>query len=200
MKQIHLLLVCTWRHDGGQVQKYVYPLGTKLCSNVNSLKYFSCIHHFHGDHNAPYLPPNFVITIVFNFSLAFSRPLDSFLLAEAGTKVKREETGERKGLFPPPPPLPTSRDYIFTCLTFTRHPHYLRAWNRLLSLTSTVIPGEIGYNGCVKFGGRGGKQGVIASRWKWTYFVTVLETGSVLSRIALALWDCMFPAQTRANQ
>ena len=185
MKHIHLLLVCTWRHYGnnvgGQEQKYFYPLGTKHYSNTNSLKYFYCIHHFYRDHDAPCSPPNFCTTIVFNFSLACSRLLDSSLLAEAGTKIKREENWREKRLFPATT-FPTSRDYIFTCLTVTRHPHYLRAW---------------------------GKQGASRSRWKWSpchvvckprigYFVIVLETGSVLSWIVL--WDCMFPAQPRGNQ
>ena len=109
MKHIHLLLVCNWRHYGnhvgGQEQKYFYSLGTKLYSNTNSLKYFYCIHHFYRDHDAPCSPPNFCTTIVFNFSLACSRLLDSSLLAEAGTKVKREENWGEKGLFPATTPL-----------------------------------------------------------------------------------------------
>ena len=92
-------------HVGGQEQKYFYPLGTKLYSNTNSLKYFYCIHHFHQDHNGPCSPPNFCTTIVFNFSLACSRLLESSLLAEAGTKIKREENWGEKGLFPVTTPL-----------------------------------------------------------------------------------------------
>ena len=33
--------------------------------------------------------------------------------------------------FPPPPPFPSSRPHIFACLSLSRHPYYLRAWNKL---------------------------------------------------------------------
>ena len=52
----------------------------------------------------------------------------------ANAKIKREETGEGKGGSPfHHRPFPADHALIFSqCLSLSRHPHYLRTWDRLV--------------------------------------------------------------------
>ena len=70
------------------------------------------------------------------------------IVGSAKLRMKREHENKTGGNWREEdrqrPLFPRSRAYIFGCLTLTRHPYYLRAWNRLTHMVQRrTHPGKI---------------------------------------------------------
>ena len=87
-----------------------------------------------------YLRLNHIPFRLIEENFACSRLRDS-QVCESEKAWTRNKTRRR----PQPPAFPRSRANIFTCVSLTRHPYYMRAWNRP---NRTVLVGKVAFIYC----------------------------------------------------
>ena len=84
----------------------------------------------HPDNDCPWAKRPDIRTQTYTYLACSRRSVGS-----AKLRIKREHENKTGGNWREEdrqrPLFPRSRAYIFGCLTLTRHPYYLRAWNRL---------------------------------------------------------------------